>query len=927
MDSVIQRSFAAGEISPSIYARSEQIKFQTGLRRCKNFIVRKHGGVRNRAGTVFVDNVRGNATEFRLIKFVFASGEAYALVLADGFMRIYLENEKVNTDFAVGWSTASDYVVGDVVIQTANYYYCILAHTSSALNQPPNTTYWVQITQGYYEVPIPWASSHLRDLQYIQSGDVVFVVHPSYKPKKIVRFQKGSNLLWKIEDVEFNSTVPRPTGISITGSAGTTRVRYKITTVQKGTYLESLPAINSYETILTISKSNPCIVKIDGDRTADIKAGDAVEILDHPTYLGQVLGMREIVNQEFIVKSVTLVTGPATEIELLGVDSTNYTTYSGGGSLARIEAVYDLAPASESNPITISVNTFTGAECYFYKRDDRGYGFIGYSTDGKFIDKGYSVNPDELPPSVTNVFSLPGDFPSVIGLAQQRLVFANTVNEPEKIFMSRIGDYTNFTTRNPLQDDDALSFVIANREISPIRHVIDLDKMVVLSHSYESMINGDEATGSILPTAINPKTQSFNGSSSVRPVVVDDTVIYVSSRSRTVRDLQRAVIVDEGRTAYSGKDLTVYAGHLFEKHNIIVLDFNKQESIVWAVRDDGIMLGLTYLPEHRLWGWHWHETDGQIKDIVVIPESDRDVEYLIIKRTINGADKYYIESIASRHISDIRIDAVFTDSSVKYDGRGRLGGDLVISGGSTWGNGDIVTVTSTTGPFSSGDINNVAVVIHESGSEVFRINVTEYINSNVVKGSPNKTIPAEYRNTSIPQSKIAKGIKIISSWYVGAKQYNLSHLEGKSLSILGEGNVVSDGVNPPLYTVNSGQIVLDRPHWLLTMGLPYNSDFESLDLDVPDAMKTVLNKTKRIPVINVMIEESRGLKAGPDFNNLRPYKQREFEPMGEPTALKTGVVEVGLDTSWRIDSRISIRQSDPLPLTILAMIPHVDLGG
>lgn len=924
-DTVIQRSFAGGEIAPSLYARSDQIKFQTGLKRCLNFIVRKHGGVNNRPGTVYADTVRGNVNLFRQIKFVFSTGEAYGLLLADGFMRIYASGIPVNANFAVGWANGTAYVVGDVVERTAAYYYCIKAHTSSlGSNDPPNATYWALITQGYYEVPIPWSASDLKALQYAQSGDVVFVVHPSYKPKKISRFQKGVNFLWKIEDVEFNSTVSRPTGVSITGGTGTVRARYKITTAQRDTYYESLPAVSSYETVTAISKANPCKVTVNGDRTAVIKPGDAVEVVDHTA---PIVGMREIVNREYVVKTVTLAAGPTTEVELLGVDSTGYTAYVSGGFLALIEAAFDLAEPSTSDPINVSVNSFVGIECYFYKRDDRGYGFIGSSTDGKFVDKGYSVNSAELPPSATNVFSLPNTYPSVVGLSQQRLVMAASVNEPEKVWMSRIGEYLNFTTRNPLQDDDSVSFVMAAKEVSPIKHVVDLDKMVVLTHSIEWMINGDESTGSIIPTAINPKPQSYNGSSSIRPVVIDDTVIYFSDRDRTVRDLKRGIVVEDGRTGYAGKDLTVYANHLFKK-KIISADFSKSDSVIRCVRDDGTLLGLTYLPEHAIWGWHRHTTDGKFMEVVSVPETERDIIYVVVERTINGATKYYLEYFADREFTDVSVDAIFVDSSFRYDGRTRPAGPITVSGGTTWGNGDILTLTDPTAPFAAGDVGNKAVVVwgYDADGEIIeelRFDIVEYTNSSTVKVNPSKTVPIEYRGAAIPQSKLAEAFKTLTSPLV-----NISHLNGKNLSILAEGNVISDGVNDPLYMVSSGSLTLDRPHWLVTAGLPYNSELETLGIELPgDSIKSLTGRVKRVPSVNIHVEASRGLRVGIDFNHLREIKQREFEALGEPTDLLTGVAEVGVDTAWKPDLTICIRQPDPLPLTILAIAPNVEIGG
>jgi hypothetical protein len=80
-----------------------------------------------------------------------------------------------------------------------------------------------------------------------------------------------------------------------------------------------------------------------------------------------------------------------------------------------------------------------------------------------------------------------------------------------------------------------------------------------------------------------------------------------------------------------------------------------------------------------------------------------------------------------------------------------------------------------------------------------------------------------------------------------------------------------------------------------------------------------------VPAVTVRFERSRGLWAGPSFTELTEMKQREFEDYGEPTSLLTGDKEIMLPPDWNSNGRIALRQRDPLPMTILAIMPHVVL--
>ena len=67
----LQRSFAGGEISPEMFGRNDDAKYQAGLARCRNFIVKPQGPVENRPGLQFVREVKDSTKRTRLIPFTY----------------------------------------------------------------------------------------------------------------------------------------------------------------------------------------------------------------------------------------------------------------------------------------------------------------------------------------------------------------------------------------------------------------------------------------------------------------------------------------------------------------------------------------------------------------------------------------------------------------------------------------------------------------------------------------------------------------------------------------------------------------------------------------------------------------------------------------------------------------------------------------
>lgn len=561
-------------------------------------------------------------------------------------------------------------------------------------------------------------------------------------------------------------------------------------------------------------------------------------------------------------------------------------------------------------PCTLTWTANADAQEYnVYKKQNGGvFGFIGVASSNTFTESGIPQDTSETPPITRNPFS--SNFPGTCAYVQQRLGFGNLQNDSEGIYLSRTGKFKNFSTSSPIKDDDAVTFKMAGRQVNEIRHLLDLGNLVILTASGEWGLQ----SGVISPTSISPKQYSYNGASKLMPVVVNNTAIYVQARGSIVRDIGYSYQSD----GYTGNDLTIFSAHLFDGYQLVDWTYQKvPHSIVWAVRDDGTVLGLTYVKEHEIIGWHRHEFDGGfVENISSIPEGDEDFVYMIIKRTINGVTKRYIERLATRKIGDV-IDSTFMDSFVTYDGRNTDDTlTMTLSGGTSWTHDETLTLTASAAFFKSSDVGNQ---IHFTlNGEVMRFTIEAYTSATSVTGRPHKTVHASMRSVAL------------TSWTKAVdKVYGLSHLEGKDVSIFADRFVVGSPYNEAYttYTVTNGIVNLEKCYGVIHIGLPITADIETLDIDSAQG-ETLIDKKKNIGKVSIMCEKSRGIWAGSaeptgsdPLEELVELKIREQESYDDAITLATGSVDINIFSNWNQNGRVFIRQLEPLPLSVLAIVP------
>lgn len=928
-----QFSFAAGEIAPSLYGRRDTVKYATGLRTCRNFFVMRHGGVSTRPGTSYVGEVSDSSATVRLIPFVFNTEQTYILEFGNQYMRVIRNGAQVTetaqnisaatkADPCVVTVTSHGYSNGDEVYITGvegmtelngrNFKIAnVTTHTFELQEMDgtdlDSTGYTTYISGGtaakIYEITTPYFTADLAGIKFVQSADVVTLTHPSYAQRKLSR---TSHTSWSLSTYTFVPDINKPDGGSATAGATSSPSahRYRVTSIADETLEESLPGYEAAGTITAITKANPAQVTI---ASHGYSTGDEV-------YIESVGGMVEITDGLYIITKVD-----SDNFTLDGIDSTAYTTFTSGGTAERTHIEVSSDPPTSSAPNTVTWTSVSGAKEYNVYREENGiYGYIGIAGSNTFSDVGTDPDVADTPPSERNPFDATDNYPATCMYIQQRLVFANTNNNTQKVWMSRTGQFNNFTVSTPLLADDAVTFTMVGRQVNEIRHLLDLGGLIVMTSGGEWAVLGNEA-GIITPTDINMKQYSYNGVSDLIPIIIGGNAIYVQDGGSIVRDL----LFDSQTNQSVSSDLTIFSAHLTDGYSIVDWAYQKlPHSIIWAVRSDGTLLGITYVKEQELIAWHRHDFDGIVENVESVQEGTEYAVYLVIKRTINGKTVRYIERMTQRRLAtgvDDIVDFKGMDCCLSYDGRNtNTSHTMTLSGGTNWTYEETLTLTSSTAYFSASEVGNQ---IHLTGSDgsIIRFTINGYTSTTVVTGkSDNSTVPTTMRNIAT------------STWTRAVDSFSgLWHLENKMVSIFGDGFVVANPNNQSYttVTVSNGTITMEKHYGVIHVGLPVTCDLETLDIDNWQG-ETLINKKKRINEVTMLIESSRGVWAGTepptsdaDLSSLYELKIRSSENYNSPVSLKTGAVDITIGSQWSEGGRIFIRQTDPIPLTILSIAP------
>jgi len=312
---------------------------------------------------------------------------------------------------------------------------------------------------------------------------------------------------------------------------------------------------------------------------------------------------------------------------------------------------------TQGNHADISWTAVDGATEYNVYREEAGYyGFIGISTGTSFVDNNYEADTSDTPREDWDPFA-DGNNPGVVAFHQQRMVLAGCKKDQSYFYMSRTGDFENFRKSRPLQDDDPIEYMIASGSINAVTWAASFGDLLLGTTGAEYKATGDN--GVITPKISYVTAQSYWGSAGLAPLIIGNSVLHMQRHGSRVRDLYYSLEKD----GYAGNDLSILAPHLFEGHTIVQWAYQQTPgSHVWCVRDDGLLLALTYLKEQQIEGWSRHPTDGAVQSVAAISGEDDDALLLVVRRRVNNVDRYFLERLADPFDqADDIADAYFVD--------------------------------------------------------------------------------------------------------------------------------------------------------------------------------------------------------------------------------------------------------------------------
>ena len=640
------RNFTGGEVTPTLSARYDLQKFGTFLQLCENFIPNMHGDIERRPGTYFVSELSEPSV---LMPFSFNT-EA-----AENFALIF-QREKILVASATG-------ILDGVSIQS------------------------------------PYDIKDIYGISAAQVADVVYLAHKKYPLQKLVRTGSAPHFSWSLEEVHLNTSIPAPDTPRVVWHRGPKNSESDDEYMQNESYdLRYVVTAVDDDGMESLASG---VGEIKARYPTDWVQGDYAKVLwnkvpgateynvyrESAGYFGFVGTVKErnkssapsmnglLVNGKLFVADKKLSLAPNSGAE--GVVS--YTIKSsndywlswyndevnqrfvardiGGTILWHLIETSAYNGTIEAEQVISSSGWGSSTEYPLGTAEGVTVTKSFVSGDYAFTDQNFEPDTAHTPKEDWNPF-VDGNNPATVAFHQQRMVLGGTKNQPTTFYMSRTGDYENFRKSRPLQDDDPVEYMIASGAIDEIKWITSFGHLLIGTSGAEYEVSSSGAA--ITPSDVTIRTGSFWGSSRIQPLVIGNSIIHCQRAGSRIRDLMYSLEKD----GYAGNDLSVLAPHLVEGHTLRQWAFQQSPgSVVWIVRDDGVLLALTYMSEQNVFGWSRHVTDGHVLSICSLSGDGEDVVMMVVQR---GA-RYFLERLANRFQDADPIEtAMFVDCAKTF---------------------------------------------------------------------------------------------------------------------------------------------------------------------------------------------------------------------------------------------------------------------
>jgi hypothetical protein len=807
-----QTNFTAGELTPKLAGQVDFKKYNNGVETLENMTVFPQGGVSRRSGSRFVCEVKDSTAITRLISFEFNITQAYVLEFGNNYIRFLKDNGQITetaktitaitqanpavvTSTAHGFSNGDHVWIADVVgmtrLNARRFVVASSAANTFALTGEDSTSYDTYSSGGTasktYEIATTYTSAELSELQFTQSADVMYIVHPNHPPAKLSR---TAHTTWTLDDVSFVN----------------------------GPYLD----VNTTTTTLTPASAGV-------GTGVNITASAITGINDGVGWLATDIG-----------REISMNSGKAT-------------------ITARTSA-------------TVAVATITVA----------------------------FANTTAITAWTLSAWSATTGYPRTVSFFEQRLVFGGSSSYPQTIWASESGLYEEFDIGNG-SAADAFIYTIAANKVNVIRWLAPARDLIVGTVGGEFKV-ARPAGEPLKPDNVNIAQQTTYGGYTTQPIQVGSEVLFVQRQQRKVRSFAYRFEDD----AYVAPDMTLLAEHITDT-GIVDVDYAQEpDSIYWAARTDGTLLGMTYHRAEDVIAWHRHIFGGSNKFI------------------FNGATGVldYLNDANFNGYITITAHGLSTGDEVTYSAGGGTKIPELTDGGTYYvfaRDANTLELADTYAQAVDRTIKRISDGVGASHSLSTKAKIKSITSINETLENQ-VWIICERRIDNVKRQYIEYLDSTLNMDCTLSALVNdgttvvtgLNHLEGESVQIL-----VGDAVFPN-QTVTGGSISVTLPASAsfksIEIGLGYISKIKTMKIESGSQAGTAQARKKRYNEVVVRLYKSVGLIVN---GEQIPFRSSST-PMGQDIPEFTGDKRVS-NLGWNRDGQIEIEQRQPLPMTVLGI--------
>lgn len=705
-ESTIKNSFTGGEVAPSLFGRTDLGKYNHGASTMRNFFGSYRGGASSRAGGRYVGTCLQNINNPppRDIPFQFSITQGYALEFGDhivapavtgaannggGLIRLALASTRglmtgntmivagvVGTTEANGTWTITVIDATHVDLQTSAFVNAYVSGGTTSTSAgymriKSNGAYVIEATKAITGATRANPAVITAVAHGYAIGDWIFIAGMG-------GMTNFNGLTWIVK------TVPSADTFTVTDLFGNTINSTAFTAYTAGgTAARIYTVVSPYASV-----DIPYLKFTQSADTMSLTCVNPVTLTEYPPYD---LLRSGATNWSFTALTFASAIAAPAGLSATAHASTTLSTYysyvvtavsaaTGEESIASTPAAVqnnDISINAGSNALTWSAVTDASSYNVYRATPQYGvavpagvlYGYIGSSLGLNFTDTNIIADFSQVPPVHSDPFARgapnpnTGTYPGVVAYYQQRRVYANTLNEPDTYFFSQPGAFKNMDSSIPISDSDAFTGAPWAQQVNGIQFMQPMTGgLIILTGNGAWNLNGG-TNSAITPSDQTATSQAYNGCNNrVPPIVINYDILYVQAKGSIVRDLSYNYFVN----IYTGTDTTVLSNHLFNYHQILQWAYAEEPfKLVWAVRDDGTMLSLTYLKEQEVYTWARHDTNGFYVGVCSITEPPVDAVYTIVKRYVQGAWRYYSERMDNRNWQNAE-DCFCVDAGLSY---------------------------------------------------------------------------------------------------------------------------------------------------------------------------------------------------------------------------------------------------------------------